>query len=70
MTKQPHQETKLQQKKRFNKQHQRLFLKKLARLRQLQQTNIIFQIVHTIHEYFPDLFARLRDIEDGPPKSV
>ena len=30
----------------------------------MQQTNIVFQILHTIYQYFPDLFTRLRDIAD------
>ncbi|MCP4397874.1 MAG: hypothetical protein GY801_11335 [bacterium] len=69
MRTQPHHETQRQQKKRFKKRHQRTYRKKLGRLRQFQQTNIIFQILHTIHEYFPDLFGRLRDIEDVRKKA-
>ncbi len=64
-----HHETQRQRQKRFKKRHQRAYRKKLGRLRQLQQTNIIFQILHTIHEYFPDLFDRLRDIEDVRKKA-
>ena len=62
-------ETKRQQKKRFKRKHQRAYRKKIARLRKLQQTNIVFQIVHTIHELFPDLFDRLRDINEVRKKT-
>ncbi len=69
MTKQPYQDTTHHQKKRFKKKHQRTYRKKLARLRKLQHTNIIFQILHTIHQDFPDLFDKLREIEDVRKKA-
>jgi hypothetical protein len=64
MGKQAHRETTRQQQKRFKKRRQQEYRRKLARLRALQQKNIVYQIVHTIATYFPDLFERLRDIED------
>lgn len=69
MPKQPGQDTKRQRKKRCKKHHQRLYRKKLARLRRLQQKNIVYQIVQTIHEYFPDLLERLQDIDDVRKKA-
>ena len=62
--KQPHRETARQQQKRFKKRRHQHYRRKLARLRALQHKNIVYQIVHTISTYFPDLFERLRDIED------
>lgn len=60
----PTRESPRQQKKRFKIRHQKAYRKKLAHVRRLQGRNIIFQILHTIHTCFPDLFDRLRDIED------
>ncbi len=68
-TRQSSQETPRQRKKRFKHRHQRRYRQKLARLRALQQRNIVYQIIQTIHEYVPDLFDRLRDIEDVRKKA-
>ncbi len=64
-----HNGTKQQHKKRQKKKHQRAYRKKLAHLRKLQRTNIVFHILHTIHSCFPDLFDRLRDIDDVRKKA-
>ena len=62
-------ETPRQRKKRFKARHQRQYRQKLARLRALQQRNIVYHIIQAIYTYIPDLFDRLRDIDDVRKKA-
>ncbi len=62
-------ETPRQRKKRFKARHQRQYRQKLARLRALQHRNIVYHIIQAIYTYMPDLFDRLRDIDDVRKKA-
>ena len=62
-------ETLRQRKKRFKARHQRRYRQTLARLRALQQRNIVYHIIQAIYTYMPDLFDRLRDIDDVRKKA-
>jgi len=62
-------ETPRQRKKRFTNRHQRRYRQKLARLRALQQRNIVYHIIQAIYTYIPDLFDRLQDIDDVRKKA-
>jgi hypothetical protein len=62
-------ETSRQRKKRFKARHQRRYRQKLARLRALQQRNIVYHIIQAIYTCMPDLFDRLRDIDDVRKKA-